>query len=211
MAEVVRSSRTRDTTIFKALMNLANRVTVFRVFLIFVFMFLLFAGHYLAKYGALLAFVAAALSDFYDGKIARGRNTVTRFGILMDPLADKMLISAAFISFVEMKIIPAWMVVIVIGREFAIMGLRVLAAGEGKILAADRLGKQKTISQFFIIIVILLFLAMKDTLTAVFHDLAFLVEHWIKVGINVFMLVVIFLTLLSGWNYIRSNRRLLGI
>ena len=192
-------------------MNKANKLTILRIILIFVFMFFLFAHTPYAKYVALFSFIIAALSDYYDGKIARNTNTVTKFGILMDPLADKMLISAAFISFVEMNIIPAWMVVIVIGREFAIMGVRVLAAAEGKILASDRLGKQKTISQFSIIIIILIFIALEDTLSLIFRDWAAFLERWLKNGITIFMLAVIFLTVISGLSYIYRNRKLLGI
>jgi len=174
-------------------------------------MFFLFAHNNYAKYGALIVFILAILTDYYDGRIARATNTVTKFGVLVDPLADKMLISAAFISFVEMRIIPAWMVVIVIGREFAIMGLRTLAASEGKILAAERLGKQKTISQFTIIIIILSFIALKDTLALLLKDLTPYLENWLKIGINIFMLVVIFLTVISGLSYIARNRKLLGL
>ena len=192
-------------------MNKANKLTVLRIILIFIFMYFLFAQNDYAKYGALIVFILAALTDYLDGKIARSTNTVTKFGILVDPLADKMLISAAFISFVEMDIIPAWMVVIVIGREFAIMGLRTLAASEGKILAAERLGKQKTISQFTIIIIILSFIALKGTLSLFFKELAPYLEDWLKIGINIFMLGVIFLTVISGLSYIGRNRRLLGI
>ncbi len=192
-------------------MNIANKLTVLRVFLIFIFMFFLFFHNPWAKYGALLIFLVAALTDYYDGKIARETNSVTKFGILIDPLADKMLISAAFISFVEMGIIPAWMVVIVIGREFAIMGLRTLAASEGKILAAERLGKHKTISQFSIIIVILSFIALKNTLSFLLKGLAPYLESWLKISINVFMLVVVFLTVISGLNYIWRNRKLLEL
>ena len=192
-------------------MNKANKLTVLRILLIFVFMFFLFAHNHYAKYGALLIFILAAFTDYYDGKIARATNTVTKFGVLVDPLADKMLISAAFISFVEMGIIPAWMVVIVIGREFAIMGLRTLAASEGKILAAERLGKQKTISQFTIIIIILSFIALKDTLVLLLKELTPYLENWLKIGINIFMLVVIFLTVISGLSYIGRNRKLLGL
>lgn len=192
-------------------MNKANKLTVLRIILIFVFMFFLFAHNPYGEYGALLIFIMAALTDYYDGRIARTTNTVTKFGILVDPLADKMLISAAFISFVEMEIIPAWMVVIVIGREFAIMGLRVLAASEGKILAAERLGKQKTISQFTVIIIILVFIALKGTLALIFKELTPYLEDWLKIGINIFMLVVIFLTIVSGLSYIGRNRKLLGI
>jgi CDP-diacylglycerol--glycerol-3-phosphate 3-phosphatidyltransferase len=92
-------------------------------------------------------FLAAALTDFLDGRIARSRNQVSRFGALLDPIADKLLISAALISLVENRLAPAWAVVIIIGREFAVSGLRSVAAGDGVVIAASRMGKFKMAAQ----------------------------------------------------------------
>src|SRR5882724_12165353 len=104
---------------------------------------------------ALMLFVAAGISDFLDGQIARRRNLITNFGILMDPLADKIMVCSAFIAFVGLNWIPAWMVVIVVARELAITGLRLVAASKSIVLAAEGYGKHKTISQIVAIISVL--------------------------------------------------------
>src|SRR4029077_1875859 len=104
---------------------------------------------------ALALFVAGGISDFLDGEIARRRKLITNFGILMDPLADKIMVCSAFIAFVDLKWIPSWMVVIIVARELAITGLRLLAASKNLVLAAEGFGKHKTISQIVAIIAIL--------------------------------------------------------
>lgn len=122
-------------------MNLPNAVTLSRIFLVPVLVALL-----LTRYSASIAacvFLAAAMTDFLDGYLARSRNQVTTLGTLLDPLADKLLVSAAFISLVQLQIVPAWMVVIIIGREFAVTGLRSIAASEGFTIGASELGKLK--------------------------------------------------------------------
>ena len=129
--------------------NLPNSLTLFRIFLVpFLVVVLLtkFSGR---EYVGLAIFLVAAITDFLDGWVARRRNQLTRMGALLDPIADKLLTSAAFISLVEMDPahVPAWMVVIIIGREFAVSGLRSIAAQQGVTIAASPLGKTKTISQ----------------------------------------------------------------
>src|SRR5438477_10605998 len=104
---------------------------------------------------ALAFFVAAGISDFLDGQIARRRNLITNFGVLMDPLADKILVCSAFIAFVGIQRLEAWMAVVVVARELAITGLRLLAASRNVVLAAENYGKHKTISQITAIIAIL--------------------------------------------------------
>ena len=111
-------------------MNLPNRLTLIRIGAAFVFMALLFADHLYAKYLALFLFTGAVLTDIYDGRYARRKGMVTNFGKLMDPLADKILMVAAFVSFVSLGYIPAWTVIVIISREFAITGLRLLAASQ---------------------------------------------------------------------------------
>src|SRR3954447_10196626 len=108
---------------------------------------------------ALFLFSAAGISDFLDGQIARRRKLITNFGILMDPLADKILVSSAFIAFVGRGWIPAWMVVIIVARELAITGLRLLAASKNVVLAAEGFGKHKTISQIVAIISVLVLMS----------------------------------------------------
>src|SRR3954468_6419211 len=111
---------------------------------------------------ALTLFVLAGISDFLDGQIARRRNLITNFGILMDPLADKIMVCSAFIAFVGVTWLPAWMAVVVVARELAITGLRLLAASKNVVLAAEGYGKHKTISQIVAIIAILVLHSYKD-------------------------------------------------
>ena len=138
--------------------NLPNALTLLRIFLVpFLVVVLLtkFSGR---EYVGLGIFLVAAVTDFFDGYIARKRNQTTRMGALLDPIADKLLMSAAFISLVEMdpKHVPAWMVVIIIGREFAVSGLRSIAAQQGVTIAASPLGKGKMISQVIAISLLIL-------------------------------------------------------
>ncbi len=126
-------------------MNLPNAVTLSRIFLVPVLVALL-----LTKYSVPIAasvFLAASLTDYLDGYLARARNEVTTLGMLLDPVADKLLISSAFISLVQLQIVPAWMVVIIIGREFAVMGLRSIASSQGFTIEASELGKLKMAAQ----------------------------------------------------------------
>ncbi|MBA4148245.1 MAG: CDP-diacylglycerol--glycerol-3-phosphate 3-phosphatidyltransferase [Verrucomicrobia bacterium] len=136
-------------------MNLPNKLTVSRLFLTGAFLAVLFSNGPYHETIALVLFSLASLTDYFDGEIARKRNLITNFGILMDPLADKILICSAFIAFVERGWMPAWMVVIIVARELAITGLRLLAASKNVVLAAERYGKHKTISQIVAIIAIL--------------------------------------------------------
>ena len=137
-------------------MNLANKLTILRIFLVPVFMIILLMDITNRDLIATGVFTIAALTDMLDGHIARSRNQITTFGKFMDPLADKLLVSAALIMLVEMNRLSAWIVIIIIAREFAITGLRILAASEGITIAASWWGKFKTISQIVAIIVLLL-------------------------------------------------------
>lgn len=125
-------------------MNLPNQLTVLRILLIPVFMVVLYWGFPGANYVALAIFVAASFTDLLDGKIARARNLVTDFGKFADPLADKMLVTAAMLWFVEIHQMPAWALLIVIVREFAVSGLRMVASDKGRVIAAGWSGKVKT-------------------------------------------------------------------
>lgn len=130
-------------------MNTPNKLTILRVILIpFFVLFLLtdLGGEY-SNYIALAIFAAASLTDLLDGKIARKYHLVTNFGKFMDPLADKLLVCSALICFVEMGILPAWMVIIIISREFIISGFRLVASDNGVVIAASYWGKFKTVSQ----------------------------------------------------------------
>ena len=138
------------------ILNLPNSLTLLRIFLVpFLVVVLLtkFAGR---EYVALAIFLVAAVTDLLDGYFARRFKKVTRLGMLLDPIADKLLVSAAFISLVELQIAPAWMIVIIIGREFAISGLRSIAAQQGVTIAASGMGKGKTVSQVVAIALLIL-------------------------------------------------------
>ncbi len=144
-------------------MNISNYLTLLRIFLVPVLVAVLLTGQApdetLTQSARLLAVVilaVAALTDILDGYLARLRNEVTRFGALLDPIADKILISAAFISLVELEMAPAWMVVIILGREFAVAGLRLIAATEGSSIEVSRFGKYKMFAQVLAVGVIIL-------------------------------------------------------
>jgi CDP-diacylglycerol--glycerol-3-phosphate 3-phosphatidyltransferase len=139
-------------------MNLPNKLTVLRVCLIPVFLILYpynILGVPASRYAALGVFIAASLTDALDGHIARGRNLITNFGKLMDPMADKLLVAAALIAMVQGAALQAWVVIIIISREFLITGFRMLALERGAVIAASSWGKLKTISQMAMIILIL--------------------------------------------------------
>jgi CDP-diacylglycerol--glycerol-3-phosphate 3-phosphatidyltransferase len=141
-------------------MNLPNKLTMFRVILIPFFVFFLLtdvlgtAGDYLA----LAIFIAASLTDMLDGKIARKYNLITNFGKFMDPLADKLLVCSAMICLTDMGRLPAWIVIIIIAREFIISGFRLIAADNQVVIAASMWGKAKTVCQMAMIILLLLHL-----------------------------------------------------
>jgi CDP-diacylglycerol--glycerol-3-phosphate 3-phosphatidyltransferase len=137
-------------------MSLPNSLTLLRIFFVPVLVVLLVTKEPSMDVWALGVFLSAALTDLLDGYLARRRGQVSRTGILLDPIADKLLTSAAFISLVELHRIAAWIVVIIVGREFAISGLRAMASAEGFTMAASELGKTKMVSQVAAISVLLL-------------------------------------------------------
>src|SRR5881628_198115 len=143
-------------------MNLPNKLTISRFVLTLAFLAAIFSEIPYHETLALLLFSAASLTDYFDGKIARRDKLITNFGILMDPLADKILVCSAFIAFVGLGWIQAWMVVIIVARELAITGLRLLAASKNVVLAAEGYGKHKTISQIVAIIAILVFYSYQE-------------------------------------------------
>jgi len=188
-------------------MNLPNKLTLSRIALTFVFMFFLFTYWPYGKIAALITFLIASFTDYIDGRIAKSRGLITDFGKFMDPIADKILILAAFLAFVEMKLIPAWCVVIVIFREFVILGLRVLGIIKGHIVAASRAGKHKTVSQVVTVIFILIYLVFRQyAQTAAFWSAD--IERISKNAIFCLMLITVSLTLISGISYLVKNKRL---
>ncbi len=189
-------------------MNLPNKLTLLRILLSFVLMGLLFFGGLAARVLALLVFLGACLTDYFDGKIARARHCITNFGKIMDPLADKILVLGAFLSFVELQLVPAWMVVIIIIRELFLTSVRLLAMRRGLVLAAENAGKHKTVSQMLTIFVILVFLIIRETgVTFSFWSLD--LEKALKNSIFVLMILTVALTIVSGLTYFWNNRKLL--
>lgn len=185
-------------------MNLPNKLTVSRFALTAAFLAVFFSGLPLSKTVALVLFSAAGLTDYFDGKIARRDKLITNFGILMDPLADKILTCSAFIAFVDRNLIPGWMVVIIVGRELAITGLRLLAASKQVVLAAEGYGKHKTISQIVAIVSILTlqsFPEWGEWAHAVFG-------WWVPAFTELAKWVTVILTLTSGLLYLWRNRSL---
>ena len=138
-------------------MNWANRLTLSRLVLTVLFVLALSSSWQYARTCALVIFLIAGLTDFVDGEIARRYGVVTNFGKLMDPLVDKIMMAAAFISLVPLKAVPAWAATTVVARDFLITGLRLMATAKGQVLPAERLGKQKTSWQ---IITVIFFLAL---------------------------------------------------
>jgi CDP-diacylglycerol--glycerol-3-phosphate 3-phosphatidyltransferase len=191
-------------------MNIANRLTMLRIFLTFVFMSFLFCHGLWAKVTSLTIFIFAALSDFFDGLIAQKKNMVTDFGRLMDPIADKILVLAAFAAFVQMQLIDAWMFVIIVSREILITSLRLFALNKGKVLSATRAGKHKTLSQMLVIFAILIFIVLKEVrLTFFTWDPAW--EQFFSKGIYILMLFTVGLTLYSGLSYLWENRKIISM
>lgn len=138
-------------------MNLPNKLTVLRVIMVpfFVFFMLTDVGGPANKWIALILFCVASLTDMLDGKIARKYNLVTNFGKFMDPLADKLLVCSAMICMIEMEKLPAWIVIVIIAREFIISGFRLVASDNGIVIAASYWGKFKTVFQMAMIIVLI--------------------------------------------------------
>ena len=164
-------------------MNLANKLTMIRIFLVPVF--LVFITVKDIPYGSIIAtiiFIIASLTDQLDGHIARSRNQITNFGKFMDPLADKLLVCSAMICFIELGKLPAWFVIIIIGREFIISGFRLIAAENGVVIAANYWGKFKTVSQMIMIILLLIDLGgVFDILEQIFI--------WLSLALTVISLI----------------------
>lgn len=152
-------------------MNLPNKLTLLRVLMVPVFVaLLLFEGgaNQTLRIAAAVVFVAASFTDFLDGQIARRCNLVTNFGKFMDPLADKLLVCSALICLVELSALPAWMVIVIIAREFIISGFRLVAADNGIVIAASWWGKFKTVSQMIAVILLILNIPALALVTQVF-------------------------------------------
>ncbi len=191
-------------------MNVPNQLTVARFGLTVVFLMILFSQVPLYSTWALIVFVAASLTDYFDGRIARRDNLITDFGKLMDPLADKILTGAAFIAFVGMDRMSAWMVIVIVSRELAITGLRLLAASKQVVLAAERFGKHKTISQITAIIAVLVGMAYPawGSLGETLFGWKVAGQPWVDGFAYLAQWVAVILTFYSGAVYLIRNRDL---
>ncbi len=195
-------------------MNLPNKITVGRIGLTFVMAGFLTAGIPFGKTLALITFGLAGLSDWLDGMLARRLNKISIFGQLMDPLADKILVCAAFVSFAAIKIVPAWIVITIISREFVVTGLRLLASQQGKVLPAGPWGKHKMIWQTVTIVVIMLGVTLQEeilpvVLSAADHARFMLDFNVYFTKITMFLThAVAALTAISGVIYLWDGRNL---
>lgn len=191
-------------------MNLPNKMTMGRLLLTVAFLVAIFWKFHFHETVALVLFCLGGLTDHLDGRIARKYNLVTAFGKLMDPLADKIFTCSAFIAFVENGRMAAWMVVIIVMRELAITGLRTLAASQQVVLAAERLGKHKTVSQIVCIIAILVAMSYQQWGgfgQTMFGFPIYGSKPWIELFAEVMKWVAVFMTIVSGTFYLWRNRR----
>ncbi len=172
-------------------MNLPNKLTIARMIAV-----PFFIAAYLLGYApaAVVIFILASVTDYFDGKIARSQNLVTNFGKIMDPLADKILVYSALCLFIESEIIKAWMLILILAREFIVAGMRTVAASEGTVLAAGMSGKIKTFLQMVAVIVYLFALCLTDARPTV-----------MMVG-NVIFWASLVMTVYSGCEYVWKNR-----
>lgn len=177
-------------------MNTPNKLTIARMIMVpFLVVFMLTdLGGEANRYISLAIFVAASVTDWFDGKIARKYNLVTNFGKFMDPLADKLLVCSALICLIEMDRLDAWIVIIIIAREFIISGFRLIAAENGVVIAANYWGKFKTVSQMIMIILLIVDFGG-------FFDILEMVFIWVSVA----------LTIISLMTYILQNKNVLSM
>lgn len=175
-------------------MNLPNSLTIARIIMVPIFIGVYYTNHFIL---AMLIFIVAALTDLLDGKIARKQNLVTNFGKIMDPLADKILTYSAFCMFIGDDIIPAWILIVVLAREFIVSGIRTVAASEGKVIAAGMSGKIKTVMQMIAIPALLHLQAVPLNMPT-----AYTLVYWISM-ITLYASVV--MTVYSGCEYVIKN------
>jgi CDP-diacylglycerol---glycerol-3-phosphate 3-phosphatidyltransferase len=189
-------------------MNWANRITLSRLGLTVLFVVALNSSWQYARTTALVIFLIAGLTDFVDGEIARRYGVVTNFGKLMDPLVDKIMMAAAFISLVPLKAVPAWAATTVVARDFLITGLRLMASAKGQILPAERLGKQKTSWQIITIIFFLTLLSLAE-LRHANEKSTWWFRAWTEAG-PVLVWITVALTIYSALGFTWRNRKLIS-
>ena len=176
-------------------MNLPNTLTIFRIILVIPMMILIFMDNLPAQIATIACFVVASLTDDLDGYLARKNKQITDFGIFLDPLADKMLVSLTFLALVSLNIVPLWMFAVIIVRDLAVDGMRMMSAKKGIVVPASIFGKLKTATQMF-------------TITSILLNRILNLEPLTIVN-NVLLYIVVALTILSGLIYIIKGRKLL--
>jgi CDP-diacylglycerol--glycerol-3-phosphate 3-phosphatidyltransferase len=189
-------------------MNWANRLTLSRLVLTVMFVAALNSSWHYGRTLALIVFLIAGITDFVDGEIARRYGIVTNFGKLMDPLVDKIMVAAAFISLVPLKAVPAWAATTVVARDFLITGLRMMATARGKILPAETLGKQKTSWQVVTVIFFLALLSLSELRYASATS-TWWVQAWNQAG-PVLVGITVALTIFSALAYAWRHRELIS-
>jgi CDP-diacylglycerol---glycerol-3-phosphate 3-phosphatidyltransferase len=189
-------------------MNWANRLTLSRLLLTVIFVGALNSSWQYGRTVALIVFLLAGISDFVDGEIARRYGIVTNFGKLMDPLVDKIMVAAAFISLVPLKAVPAWAATAVVARDFLITGLRMMAGTRGKILPAEMLGKQKTSWQVVTVIFFLTLLSLSE-LRYASETSTWWLRAWNQAG-PLLVWITVALTIYSGLLYAWRHRELIA-
>jgi CDP-diacylglycerol--glycerol-3-phosphate 3-phosphatidyltransferase len=188
-------------------MNWANRLTLSRLLLTVLFVAALSSSWAYARTSALIIFLIAGLTDFIDGEVARRYGSITNFGKLMDPLVDKIMMAAAFISLVPLKAVPAWAATAVVARDFLITGLRLMASAKGRVLPAERLGKQKTSWQVITVIFFLGLLSIAE-LRYANEKSTWWFRAWHDAG-PVLVWITVALTIYSGLGYGWRHRELI--
>lgn len=183
-------------------MNLANKLTMIRILLIPIFIIFMTLPIQNGVVIATAIFIIASLTDKLDGYIARKRNEITNFGKFMDPLADKLLVTAALLCLIDFGVIRGWIVVIILAREFAVSGLRTLGASNGKVIAASMWGKVKTVIQMVAIIVGLLEVSCKSLLITI---------PYISQVTSMLMVVAVIVTVISGVDYFVKNKSVINV
>jgi CDP-diacylglycerol--glycerol-3-phosphate 3-phosphatidyltransferase len=194
-------------------MNLPNQLTCARFVLTIVFVAILSTRWQFANTTGLILFILAGITDYLDGAIARSRGLITDFGKLMDPLADKIMMASAFILLVPERAFPPWVAVAIISREFAITGLRLLAANKGVVLPSESLGKHKTVWQIITVVffLILLSIAEIEHVGLISASSIFWWEYAWFWGGPVLIGIVLILTLYSGVGYLWKNWSLISM
>lgn len=178
-------------------MNTANKFTLFRVILVPVFMALFMCEGFWLQIAAIGVFILASITDAVDGHIARSKNQITTFGKFADPLADKMLTTAAFLVIMYKGFMSPWAIMIVLAREFMVSGVRLAAASDGKVIAASMWGKAKTVSQMIAIIASMV-------LILIGNDISYII-------IDVLIWISVVLTVISGVDYLVKNWHLMKL